>query len=114
MIIKKAYTLTKCKPACTTTLETAKEARSTIIHDKTRHKATEPASCKFLITQSLVLDLLHARRVSPIVLAHKSAQSARYPDLLTSFAPSVRKFALHTLQNLVRNTYNAMVAVVLA
>ncbi len=97
MIIKKAYTLTKCKPACTTTLETAKEARSTIIHDKTRHKATEPASCKFLITQSLVLDLLHARRVSPIVLAHKSAQSARYPDLLTSFAPSVRKSASHLI-----------------
>ena len=53
MIIKKAYTLTKCKPACTTTLETAKEARSTIIHDKTRHKATEPASCKSLVPQCL-------------------------------------------------------------
>ena len=48
-----------------------------------------------LITQSLVLDLLHARRVSPVVLAHKPAQSARYPDLLTSFAPSVRKSANH-------------------
>ena len=41
-----------------------------------------------------VLDLLHARRVSPVVLTHKLAQSARYPDLLTSFAPSVRKSAI--------------------
>ena len=36
-----------------TTLETAKEVRSTIIYDKTRHKTAKPASCKFLITQSL-------------------------------------------------------------
>ena len=36
-----------------TTLETAKEVRSTIIHDKTRHETAKPASCKFLITQSL-------------------------------------------------------------
>ena len=35
--------------ACTTTLETAKEARSTIIHDVPRHEAAEPASCKSLV-----------------------------------------------------------------
>ena len=85
------------RPACTTTLETAKEVRSTIIHDETRHKAAEPASCKSLVPQCPVLDLLHARRVSPIVLTHKPAQSARYPDLLTSFAPSVRKSASHLI-----------------
>ena len=57
------------------------------------HKATEPALCKSLVPYCPVLDLLHARRVSPIVLTHKPAQSARYPDLLTSLAPSVRKSA---------------------
>ena len=46
-----------------------------------------------LTSQRPVLDLLHARRVSPVVLTHKPAQSARYPDSLTSFAPSVRKSA---------------------
>ena len=61
--------------------------------DGARHEAAEPASCKSLVPQCLVLDLLHARRVSPIVLTHKPAQSARYPDSLTSFAPSVRKSA---------------------
>ncbi len=58
---------------------------------------TEEILKTHLITQSLVLDLLHARRVSPVVLAHKPAQSARYPDLLTSFAPSVRKSASHLI-----------------
>ena len=33
----------------TYTQETAKEMRSTIIHDKTRHEAAEPASCKSLV-----------------------------------------------------------------
>ena len=37
--------------ACTNTLETAKEARSTIIHDETRHEAAEPALCKSLVPQ---------------------------------------------------------------
>ena len=67
--------------------------RGTKNYDETSHKATEPASCNSLVPQCLVLDLLHARRVSPVVLTHKSAQSARYPDVLTSFAPSVRKSA---------------------
>ena len=62
-------------------------------HDGTRYETAEPASCKSLVPQCLVLDLLHARRVSPVVLTHKPAQSARYPDSLTSFAPSVRKSA---------------------
>ena len=35
------------------TLETAKEVRSTIIHDETRHKAAEPKTCNHLFTQSL-------------------------------------------------------------
>ena len=39
--------------ACTTTLETAKEVRSTIFHDKTHYRATEPASCKSLVPQCL-------------------------------------------------------------
>ena len=88
-------------------------SQSTVQHDGTRHKATESALCKSLVPQCPVLDLpvasfanneyasaltlrslaLHARRVSPVVLAHKPAQSARYPDLPTSFAPSVRKSA---------------------
>ncbi len=34
-------------------METAKEVRSTIIHDETRHEATEPASCKSLVPQCL-------------------------------------------------------------
>ena len=54
--------------ACTTTLETAKEVRSTIFHDKTHYRATEPASCKSLVPQCL-------------------------SNLAPSFAPSVRKFA---------------------
>ena len=33
------------------TLETAKEVRSTIIHDDLRHEATEPASFKSLVPQ---------------------------------------------------------------
>ena len=93
--------------ACTNTLETAKEVRSTIkntlapcgrgkgegLNDGTRHEAAEPKNVKDLTSYRPVLDLLHARRVSPVVLAHKPAQSARYPDSLTSFAPSVRKSA---------------------
>ncbi len=60
------------------------------IHDTPRHKAAKPASCKSIVPQCPVLDLLHARRVSPIVLAHKSAQSARYPDSLCSVRPQIR------------------------
>ena len=36
------------RPACTTNLETAKEVRSTIIHDIPHHSATEPKKCKGL------------------------------------------------------------------
>ena len=60
---------------------------------ETRHEITEPKNDTDLASYRPVLDLLHARRVSPVVLTHKPAQSARYPDSLTSFAPSVRKSA---------------------
>ena len=58
-----------------------------------RSEAAVPKNVKDLTSYHPVLDLLRARRVSPVVLMHKPAQSARYPDSLTSFAPSVRKSA---------------------
>ena len=44
-------------------------------------------------TTRLVLDLLHAHRVSPKKALLLPAQSVRYPDLFTTFTPSVRKSA---------------------
>ncbi len=69
------------------TLGTAKEVRSTIIHDDLRHEATEPASFKSLVPQcpSNLLPLF-----APSVL--KSA-NVFINSLVPLFALSVRKSA---------------------
>ena len=79
------------------------QAQIHVNNNETSHEVVEPKDDTDLTSYRPVLDLLHARRVSPVVLTHKPAQSARYPDSLTSFAPSVRKSAnvLTTLLNVV-------------
>ena len=83
--------------------DSSAQAQIPVNNYETRHEITEPKNDTDLASYRPVLDLLHARRVSPVVLTHKPAQSARYPDSLTSFAPSVRKSAnvLTTLLNVV-------------
>ncbi len=63
-------------------------------YDETRHKATGTNSCNHLITQSPVLDLLHAHGDSP-----KERCSSRLVPfaIRTRYAPSVRKSASHLI-----------------
>ena len=58
-------------------------------------------------TTRLVLDLLHAHRVSPKKALLLPAQSVRYPDLFTTFTPSVRKSA--ELANTLLATINSAI-----
>ncbi len=80
--------------ACTTTLETAKEARSTIIHDVPRHEVAEPASCKFLSWICSTLTETRLRSVAP-------AGSFRSLSGLTSFRPSANPLITQSLSHLI-------------
>ena len=67
------------------------EAIQPIETDVNRHKATGTNSCNHLITQSPVLDLLHAHGDSP----EERCSSRLVPFAIrTRFAPSVRKSAI--------------------
>ena len=103
---KKAFTLAEGRLACTTTQAHAKaqrcqyvitsecEAIQPIEKDVNRHKSTGTNSCNHLITQSPVLDLLHAHGDSP-----KERCSSRLVPfaIRTRYAPSVRKSASHLI-----------------
>ena len=109
-MLKYSTSTLPCKPHCIRQQEELQvqhdisaQAQIHVNNNETSHEVVEPKDDTDLTSYRPVLDLLHARRVSPVVLTHKPAQSARYPDSLTSFAPSVRKSAnvLTTLLNVV-------------
>ena len=70
-------------------------------------KKTPLGVFKMAGTTRLVLDLLHAHRVSPKKALLLPAQSVRYPDLFTTFTPSVRKSA--ELANTLLATINSAI-----
>ena len=87
MIMKKAFTLAEGRLAW----QTQSALTQT---DVNRHKSTGTNSCNHLITQSPVLDLLHAHGDSP-----KERCSSRLVPfaIRTRYAPSVRKSASHLI-----------------
>ena len=99
-MLKYSTSTLPCKPHCIRQQEelqvqhdSSAQVQIPVNNYETSHEVTETKDDTDLTSYRPVLDLLHARRVSPLVLTHKPAQSARYPDSLTSFAPSVRKSA---------------------